>query len=253
MFASTLVIVNNCKDNSSEPETLFEYNKRFTNSISIPENINVIKISNSIGFVIVNGTTNVNEASFLLDKTVKVKELSLSEEAFSKIVLNSSQVQDTLNIFVDSPENDNELFKNNLSINIPYNKKLFITKYNEGSYVSYLDSDVKIETVDYESTVNSVYGSINIKSIKGNITATTSLPENGNCTIISESGNIVVKIPASSNTNVNLKTDSGNLSYTNLNLTLTSSTSKEIKGTLNNNQGELYLYSNKGNVTLEGF
>lgn len=253
ILSTILIFLNNCKDSTSEPEHLFEYNKRVSNSITILENVDVIKISNQIGFIIVNGTTNISESSYLLDKTVKVKDISLSEEAFNKIYLDYKQIEDTLEINIISPENDSKLFVSNLSISIPFNKKLYITKLNEGSYISYLDADVKIETGDFESTIFNVYGSINISSEKGNVTATTSLPENGNCKITSESGNIVVKIPTSTNANVTLKTDAGNLAYNNLIMTVSSSTAKEIKGTINNNEGEIYLFSKNGNIVLEGF
>jgi hypothetical protein len=247
-----LLIITNCNDSSTDPEVFFNYDSRITGSIDLLEGAAIVKVSNAIGFINVTGSSNNNEVSFVLDKTVKVKDSSEINTAFDKINISHSFINDTLIINIDSPLNSDDLFKCSLNINVPYNMMIEITKANKGSYVSYLDSDVKIETENYETTILNLYGSLYINSKDGNISATLSIPFGGKCNIVSESGDVNVKIPSNSNVQITLKTVVGIINYSALNLNVTSSSATQVIGTLNTGDSEIYLSSDKGKITLEG-
>lgn len=211
LFFALILVFSSCDNSSSEPEILFEFNDRYLNNFSFPAEINTFIISNPIGFILVNGASDTINANYSLDKTVKVKERGLSDSEFDKIYLDYTQVKDTLFITINSPQNSKKYHKSNLSINIPYKMDVIIETPNEGTNISYLDSDLKITIDFYGLTVFNHSGSLSINSNDGDIVATLVIPKNGYCNVYSEGGDITVKIPFSTSANIFLKTIEGTL------------------------------------------
>ncbi len=250
---SSLFFQYGCNNSSSEPEPLFEFSNRFSSSFTLPPNIRTIIIANSIGFINVTGSSDSSNVTYLLDKTVKVTDSKIGDEEFQKMNLDYTQLSDSLFISVSSSSNNNYFHKGSLNLTIPFNKKVIVRTPNDGVYLSYLDSDIKINTTSHPITVFNHNGSLELYSVEGNITATFALPANSSCKIYTESGSISAKIPTSTLTEVKLKTATGSIKYSNLNFSLTFNSAIEINGKLGNGDSMIDLFSRNGNILLEGF
>ena len=151
------------------------------------------------------------------------------------------------------PTDLNNSYEGNLSLDVHYKKDVIIKNPNKGIYAAYLNAELEIETKAWETTIEQHNGSLEVHSIGGNITATLIIPQSGFCRCYSESGDIYVKIPSNTSANVNIKTDTGSITYSNLNLSVSSSSDQELIGVLGTGEGNIFLESKKGKIVLEGF
>ncbi|MBK7103795.1 MAG: hypothetical protein IPH62_00725 [Ignavibacteriae bacterium] len=253
MVLFLFILLISCSDDSTivEKEILLEYQERTSNSFYFESTAKVLVIENSIGFVNISGGSNSSEVSYTLDKTVKVKNSSLAQDAFNKIYLDSILKDDTTICKVISSIDDNTQ-KCNLSLIVPYHKPIIFKNSNGGVTISNHYSEIYAETDNYNCSVNNHNGSLEAHSTSGKISSSIYLPINGFCRCYSETGDIYLEIPNNSTLNIHLKTESCTTTYENLNINIISKSTKEVKGILNNGEGNLYLESKKGNITLKG-
>ena len=252
LLLSVVVLLTSCKNQSDEPETLFEYTQRYSGSYDNDTSDQYIAITNPIGFIFLSGTDDSTTIKYVLDKTVKVKESSLAQDAFDQIILSYSTQEDTSFCTVNSPSEITDNYKCSLNLDIPYQKKVIVKNPNAGIYTSQLVSDLYVET-DYENcTVDQHYGSLEARTRNGNINADILWLTDGYCTCISEEGNITVKIPSNTTATIQIKTLSGSITYTNLILDINTKTKTELSASIGDGANQIYLESTSGNITLEG-
>jgi Toastrack DUF4097 len=248
-----IIIFISCSENSVvEEEVLFEYTQRSSSSFFLSGTEKTINIENPIGFVNVSGGSDSVEVAYVLDKTVQVSESSLSQAAFDKIILTQYIEDDTARCKIDSPIENTELFDCNVSLIVPYSKPIVVKNTNGGVNFSNLSSNVFAETDADNLDIRLHNGSLEAKSNTGQISGSISLPENGYCNCYSESGDIHLQILTSTSSNIHLKTVSGTITYTNVEIDIISNSNTELKGSMNNGEGNIYLESTTGNIILEG-
>jgi hypothetical protein len=248
-----LIIFTSCNNSSSEPETTLEFTERYSNEIIFPKNISIVVISNSIGFINVTGASDSSKINYTIDKTVTAESSALSEAELNKIFLDSSQIGDSLFLNIAFSPNINEFRKANISLNIPYSSNVIINSPNQGSYVSYLNSDLIINNDFGKTNIFSHTGSLEVKSIDGDVNVTAAILPNGFCNIYTEAGNVSIKIPKITSAIIELKSTEGSITYKNLDFLPNLETSNHITGTLNEGEAIIKIISLSGNITLEGF
>ena len=252
LLLSVVVLLTSCKNQSDEPETLFEYTQRYSGIYDNDTSDQYIEITNPIGFIFLSGIDDSTKIGYVLDKTVRVTESSLAQDAFDQIVLNYSSQTDTSFCTVSSPSEISDNYKCSLNLDIPYQKKVVVKNPNNGVYTSHLVSDLYVET-DYENcTVDQHFGSLETRTKNGNINADILMLTDGYCTCVSEQGNITVRIPSNTPATIQIKTISGSITYTNLTLDITTKTKTELSGSIGDGTNQIYLESKYGNITLEG-
>ena len=248
-----IILLLSCSDNSVvEEEILFEYTNRISSDIYIGDSTSAISVENPIGFVNISSGSDSVEISYVIDKTVKVKESELAQDAFDQIRLTSYVQKDTAFCMIEAPAENNGSFKSNLSLIVPYSKPIVVKNTNGGVIFSHLYSDIYAETNIYNCEVNYHSGSLEAHSTTGQISGSISLQKEGYCNCYSESGNIHLQIPTNSSVSIHLKTVSGTITYNNLNINIISSSNTELKGLMNSGEGNIYIESISGNIILEG-
>ncbi len=250
-YIFSFIILSACSDNSIDNESLFEYTQHISSSFNISNIIDKITIKNPIGFIFLYGTYDSTNVGYVLDKKVRVKSQTLSQAEFDKIILQHTEILDSLICNVESPSITN-YYSCNLNLNVPYNKTIYVNKSNKGIYTSYLESDLFAETELEDCTVDQHIGSLEIRTNSGNITSTINIPKEEFCKCYSNNGNIYVKIPVSTSANIKLKTVSGTITIKNLDVNFSINTNAEVSGSLGNGEGTIYLESSNGRITLEG-
>ena len=240
-------------NNTSEPETFFEASDRYSNHLSFPSSVNQVVVTNPIGFIYLFGNTDITKVSYVLDRKVNAKSKSIAESELKTINLEYTVSNDTLYCNIVHHKDLNNFYDCTLNLDVPFNKDVIIKNPNKGIHSAYLNSNLKVETDAYETIIEQHTGSVEARSTAGNIVSIISIPQNGFCRCISETGDIIARIPTSASVNVELKTTFGSISYSNLNLNITTFTNQLITGTLGNGEGDIYLESNYGEVKLEGF
>ena len=175
----TLLIFASCKSSSSEPETNLEFTERYSSEFIFSDNITSVIISNSIGFINVTGTSDTSKITYTIDKTVTAENSDLSETEFNKIYLDFTQSGDSLFLIIAFPTNYDEFRKANISLSIPYSSDVIINSPNQGSFVSYLDSDLIINNDFVETNIFNHTGSLEVKSIDGDVNVTAAILPNG--------------------------------------------------------------------------
>lgn len=253
MVVFLIFLFISCSDDSTivERDTLLEYEERTINSFYIESNTEALIIENSLGYVTVSGGSNSSEVDYTLDKTVKVKNSALAQDAFNEIYLAASIEEDTTLCNV-IPSMDDITQRCNLSLIVPYHKPIIVKNLNGGALFSNHFSDIYANTDIYDCTVNSHNGSLEAHTTSGKISASVYLPTNGYGRCYSESGDIYLEIPNNSTLNIHMKTESGTITYENLDIDIVSSNITEVKGLLNGGEGNLYLESKKGDIILKG-
>ena len=247
-----VIILYGC-NNSSEPETLFESTERYSNNFDFSPSINQIAVTNPIGFIFLYGSTDTTKVRYVIDRTVKAKTKSLAEIELKKINLEHLISDDTLFCNIIYPSDLNNLYEGNLSLDVPYKKNIKIKNPNQGIYAAYLSANLEVETKNWKSTIEQHNGSLEVNSVGGNITATLDIQKDGFCKCYTDSGDIYIRIPANTSANVNIKTITGSITYTNLNLSIDTSSNQALKGVLGSGEGNIFLESKKGKIVLEGF
>jgi len=248
-----LLVLVGCKKSSSEPETMFHFSERYSSNLSLPGNINTVIISNPIGFINITGASDTSKITYAIDKTVTAENSELSEAEFNKIYLDFTQSGDSLFLNIAFPTNNNEFRKANISLNIPLSSDVIINSPNQGSYVSYLDSHLIINNDFGETNIFNHTGSLEVKSIDGDVNVKAAILPNGFCNIYTEAGNVSVKIPKITAAIIELKSTEGSVTYNNLDFLPNLETSNHITGTLNEGEAIIKIISLSGNITLEGF
>lgn len=251
LFAG-LVLITSCTETTT-PDPLFEYMQSSSGSLQVAENINKITLENSIGFIFLNGSSDSSNASYVLNKIVKVKESSLAQAEFDKILFDYSTVSDTIHCNINSPSVAFDNYKCSLNINIPPGKDIFVKKNNFGVQTFQLENNLHIQTAKGECIVEGHSGSVEATTQAGNINVMVLIPDSGYCNCYSVDGNITVQVPIGSSGNIILKTTNGSVNYSNLNIQNLTRTSKELTGTLGTGGGTIYLESVNGSVLLKGF
>ena len=249
----TLLIFASCKSSSSEPETNLEFTERYSSEFIFSDNITSVIISNSIGFINVTGTSDTSKITYTIDKTVTAENSDLSETEFNKIYLDFTQSGDSLFLIIAFPTNYDEFRKANISLSIPYSSDVIINSPNQGSFVSYLDSDLIINNDFVETNIFNHTGSLEVKSIDGDVNVTAAILPNGFCNIYTEAGNVSVKMPRVTSAIIELKSTEGSIAYKNLDFLPNLETSNQVTGTLNEGEAIIKIISLSGNITLEGF
>ena len=249
----TLLIFASCKSSSSEPETNLEFTERYSSEFIFSDNITSVIISNSIGFINVTGTSDTSKITYTIDKTVTAENSDLSETEFNKIYLDFTQSGDSLFLIIAFPTNYDEFRKANISLSIPYSSDVIINSPNQGSFVSYLDSDLIINNDFVETNIFNHTGSLEVKSIDGDVNVTAAILSNGFCNIYTETGNVSVKITRITSAIIELKSTEGSIDYKNLDFLPNLETSNQVTGTLNEGEAIIKIISLSGNITLEGF
>lgn len=247
-----LFIIISCSE-STAPDPLFEYKQDVNGSLQVDVNINKITLENSIGYIFLNGSSDSLNASYVLNKTVKVKESSLAQTEFDKILFNYSTNSDSINCNINSPSVVFDNYKCSLNINIPTGKDIFVKKNNFGVQTYQLENNLHIETAKGECVVEGHGGSVEAITQSGNIDVMVLIPDSGYCKSYSVSGNITVQVPIGSSGSIVIKTTNGTVSFSNLNIHNLVQTSKQITGTIGTGSGTIYLESVNGNVLLKGF
>lgn len=251
LFAG-LVFIIACTE-STAPDPLFDYVRSSSGSLLVDANINKITLDNPIGSIMINGSSDSSNVSYVLNKTVKVKESSLAQAEFDKILFDYSTISDTINCIINSPSVPFDNYKSSLNINLPPGKDIYVKKNNFGVQTYQLENNLHIETAKGECIVEGHGGSVEAITQSGNINAMVLIPDSGYCNCYSVDGSITVQVPIGSSGNIILKTTNGTVSYSNLNIQNLTHTSKELTGTLGTGSGTIYLESVNGNVLLKGF
>jgi len=252
IFLAGLFIILSCSE-STTPDPLFEYKQDANGSLQVNANINKITLENSIGYVFLNGSNDTANASYVLNKTVKVKESSFAQAEFDKISFNNSVNLDTINCSINSPSVVFDNYKCSLNINIPPGKDIYVKKNNFGVQTYQLENNLHIETAKAECIVEGHGGSVEATTQSGNIDVMVLIPDSGYCKSYSVDGNITVQVPIGSSGSIVIKTTNGNVSFSNLNIHNLVQTSKQITGSIGTGSGTIYLESVNGNVLLKGF
>lgn len=240
-------------DETTTPEPLFEYLQSSSGSIPVDVNIKSISLENPIGYIFINGSSDSLNASYVLNKTVKVKQSSLAQSEFDKIFFFNNVNLDTINCRINSPSVVFDNYKCSLNINLPAGKDIFVKKNNFGVQTYQLENNLKIETVNGECIVEGHGGSVEAKSQSGKIDIMVLIPDSGYCNAYSIDGSVTVSVPIGSSGNIILKSTNGTVNYSNLNIQNLVQTSKQITGTIGTGSGTIYLESVNGNVLLKGF
>lgn len=252
VFITGMFLFISCSETNTD-EPLFEYSQNYSGSIQVPDNIKQITIENSIGFIFLNGSDDSLAANYVLNKTVKVTESSLAQNAFDNITFNSVMDSDTLNCRVNFPSDQIDLYKSSLNLNIPRAKNIIVKKNNYGIHTYALINNIYAETDNDECVLEGHGGSAELHTQSGDITAMISIPDSGYCKCYSVDGNITVLVPIGSSANIVIQTTSGTITYSNLNIQNLTTTSTELTGTIGNGDATIYLETVKGNILLKGF
>lgn len=246
-----LFLVTAC-DETTTPDPLFEYVQSSSGSLQVNQNIDRITLDNPIGFILLNGSSDSTNTTYVLNKTVKVKESSLAQAEFDKILFDYSTVSETINCKINSPSAAFDNYKCSLNINIPPGKDIYVKKNNYGVQTYQLENNLHIETAKGECIVEGHGGSVEASTQSGNINVMVLIPDSGYCQCFSFDGNITVQVPIGSSGTIILKTTNGLISYSNLNIHNLNQTTKELTGTIGTGSGTIYVESVNGNVLLKG-
>lgn len=261
LFSAVIVVLvvlifTGCEDKTSNPDPEFSYTQRTTGYFDFTADVKEFVVENAIGFIFLEGSNDSTRINYVLDKKVLVSESSLAQSELNKIDLKHSESSNSLFSSINFPAVPIGKYFCTMNLTAPYNKNLVINYPNEGVSVSYLESDLFVETKNESCTVENHSGSLEAHSTGGNIVSVLAIPDSGFCNCYSVSGNINIKIPIGSTANIHLKSTTGTVSFNNLAINPSINTSKEIIGTLGNINAAtptIYLESTGGNVTLVGF
>lgn len=249
LFAITII---SCSE-STEPEPLFKYTKRFESNFSIDTTLNNIVVKNAIGYIFLYGVSNQTNLKCILDKTVWVESSDKADQEMNKITFNKSNSADSNMISLNFPATPLNGYYCTMNLDIPNGKNVYIRNPNDGVQTSYLINDLYAETKNSDCVINDHNGSLEVHTNQGNIISNLGIPDSGFCKCYSVDGDITIRIPIGSTGNIHLKSTAGNVSYHNLNITTTTNTGKEIVGTLGSGNEVIYLESTNGDVKLIGF
>lgn len=252
VLVAGLVLITSCSE-STTPDPLFEYVQSSSGNLHVDANINKITLENSIGYVLLNGSNDSVNASYVLIKTVKVKETSLAQAEFDKILFAYTTNLDSINCNINAPSVPFDNYKCSLNINLPPGKDIYVKKNNFGVQTYQLENNLHIETAKGECIVEGHGGSVEATTQSGNIDLMVLIPDSGYCKSYSVDGNITVQVPIGSSGSIVIKTTNGNVSFSNLNIHNLVQTSKQITGSIGTGSGTIYLESVNGNVLLKGF
>jgi hypothetical protein len=239
-------------DETTTPEPLFEYEQSSSGSLQVNQSIDRITLDNPIGFILLNGSSDSTNTTYVLNKTVKVKSSSLAQAEFDKIFFDFSTVAETIDCKINSPAVAFDNYKCSLNINIPPGKDIYVKKNNYGVQTFQLENNLHIETTKGECIVEGHGGSVEATTQSGNINVMVLIPDSGYSQCFSVDGNIIVQVPIGSSGTILLKTTNGTISYSNLNIHNLNQTTKELAGTIGTGSGTIYVESVNGNVLLKG-
>ncbi len=238
-------------DNTNEPDTLFKAEERITGEFDYYMSVKKSVITNPIGFTYLFGDIDTIKTRYVIDRSVWAESYQSAKSELKNINLIYVIDGDTVMYDVTYPANTQNKYGCTLNLNVN-TRNIELTPPNKGLQTDFLDATLKTETDAYPVKIDHHSGSINVKTISGDISSSIAIPVEGYCVCYSETGEINIKIPQGTSASFVLKTNTGRITIRNLNPSLTTNTPTEVSGILNNDNGTFYLESKTGNVTLEG-
>jgi hypothetical protein len=238
-------------DSTNEPDTLFKAEERITGEFDYYRTVKKIVITNPIGLTYLFGDIDTIKTRYVTDKSVWAKSYQAAETELRNINFVNAIVGDTAMYDVTYPANTQNIYGCTLNLNVN-TSNVELTSPNKGLQTDFLNATLKTETDAYPVKIYHHSGSVNVKTVSGDISSSIAIPVEGYCICYSETGDINIKIPQGTSASFVLKTNTGRLTIRNLNPSFITNTPTEVSGILNNGSGTFYLESKTGNVTLEG-
>lgn len=243
-FVYIILLLNSCKNNDTIVQ-LHEYNERAAGSFIIGK-VNAFVIENQLGPIIIEGNSDTSVVNWFLNKSTSAKSNMDANKVFSEINANLTVKIDTAYIKVTGSESAL------LSLTLPNKIPCILRNVKGTSNVSYLFSDLIGENVN-SITVVSHQGNLIVNNAKGNSSVEIVIPDSGKCVVNLLEGDIALKVPTSTSSVFFAETKSGAFTLSNLQLSDSVRTTHSLTGKLGNGGSQIYLKTEKGDITVIGF
>ncbi len=190
-----LLLISGCEDDSSPDPDLSEFHSAFTGTFGY-QNESQAVLTNSLGGIMINGSSAETLIDYYIDRTLLAVSFSAAEEHFDEIMLQTVSRQDSLLIQLSSPPDTEELEYSGLySVDLPYDIACHIAQAEGGVFISGMESELSMENVHGDISVQQFLGSVSIIGEGGQVEVQMVLQDFGSCRIITSTGDIELGLP----------------------------------------------------------
>ncbi len=243
------MLLSSCENDQLSVQT-HEYSARDFGTMSL-DNSKAFVVSNELGGVIIEGSSDTSTFRWFLDKSVTAETQSRANELLAQIVVEYIVLTDTAFISVGSPSSTN-LASSSMSLALPHSKPCILRKVRQSISVSYLNSTLVGENVR-SITVIGHTGNCILAVSQGDVSVEMALPVWGVCRVAVSDGAISLRVPSSTSAFLSAATGSGKIVFSGIVLSNPITTNQTLIGQLGAGEGIIQLTTARGNISIVGF